>query len=504
MMLVVGALSFTLLSIVIVTLLVTATISNSHTHHQHKKQSLLFAYGFPTSPHTKTLTRHPLKGERQQYERSQLFGRYSSVLWASVDGSSKVATPVKHKKKSKYKGKKKKSSYKKSSYKNSGGTYMNGKQPMHFTAARHFNSQLTKCNTVSELLTTFMEQTSSSDDESSSPPRSAATHLAGANKVNSVNFSTCLHRLARFASNNNNNNNNNNNKRRQQHNNNNNDADERTKVLSDPKFALLVCSMAEMASGIDANTSIQEGNSIVQQWKKEIEETDTNNSAAKEAASSKAMSVLSTSQSKNSFSSRECSNVCWALAKLRMAPPCTAFSVGRVVDNETPASTRPLRQFTSMDDMSLDVLDSSLHVRMKLFEEARNRKQQGTTGAGGGWIPELSRLAGKVLDLIGVQIINEYGLRDTNDDETSRRGASFNPQEMASVLWAFAKAKRGDDALFSVVASELMKQTELELEKKDGQGPKPQGIGFSVSYYTVHYLFLLFLTHIYPFLLRQN
>ena len=276
MMLVVGSLSFTLLSIVIVTLLVTATISNSHTHHQHKKQSLLFAYGFPTSPHTKTLTRHPLKGERQQYERSQLFGRYSSVLWASVDGSSKVATPVKHKKKSKYKGKKKKSSYKKSSYKNSGGTYMNGKQPMHFTAARHFNSQLTKCNTVSELLTTFMEQTSSSDDESSSPPRSAATHLAGANKVNSVNFSTCLHRLARFASNNNNNNNNNN-KRRQQHNNNNNDADERTKVLSDPKFALLVCSMAEMASGIDANTSIQEGNSIVQQWKKEVEENDTNN-----------------------------------------------------------------------------------------------------------------------------------------------------------------------------------------------------------------------------------
>ena len=70
------------------------------------------------------------------------------------------------------------------------------------------------------------------------------------------------------------------------------------------------------------------------------------------------------------------------------------------------------RQFTSMDEMSLDVLSSSLNVRMKLFEEARNRKQQqGSTStttknsessSGGGWIPELSRLSGKVLDLIAM------------------------------------------------------------------------------------------------------
>ena len=44
------------------------------------------------------------------------------------------------------------------------------------------------------------------------------------------------------------------------------------------------------------------------------------------------------------------------------------------------------------------------------------------------------------------------------------------------MLWAFAKAKRGDSELFSVIANELMRQTEFELGREGGgQGPKPQG-----------------------------
>ncbi len=35
----------------------------------------------------------------------------------------------------------------------------------------------------------------------------------------------------------------------------------------------------------------------------------------------------------------------------------------------------------------------------------------------------------------------------------------FNPQEMASILWAFTKVQRGDGRLFGVVARELMRQT---------------------------------------------
>jgi len=316
---------------------------------------------------------------------------------------------------------------------------------------------------------------------------SAATHLAGANKVNSVNFSTCLHRLARFANNNNNNYQNQNKGQNQQNKgrqNQNQQSDERTKVLSDPRFALLVCSMAEMACGVNANVSMKDGSLVIQDWD-EKRGVDTGDD---EEATSKAMSKLSTTNgNKNTFSSRECSNVCWALAKLQLAPPCTAFPIGRVVvndDDTTPFSK--LQTFTSINEMSLDVLSSSLDVRMKLLEEARNRsnKEGGTRGS---WIPELSRLSAKVLDLIAVQIINEYGLRSSSDNENHREksGGTFNPQEMASVLWAFAKAKRGDDALFSTVARELMRQTEFELEKEGGgqRGPKPQGMLLCVYVY---------------------
>lgn len=58
----------------------------------------------------------------------------------------------------------------------------------------------------------------------------------------------------------------------------------------------------------------------------------------------------------------------------------------------------------------------------------------------------------------------------------TRHGSSPPRAEMASVLWAFAKAKRADGALFGVVARELMRATEYELGRPGGgQGPKPQG-----------------------------
>jgi hypothetical protein len=36
--------------------------------------------------------------------------------------------------------------------------------------------------------------------------------------------------------------------------------------------------------------------------------------------------------------------------------------------------------------------------------------------------------------------------------------AQFDPQEMATILWAFSKVQRGEDVLFGTVARELMKQ----------------------------------------------
>ena len=470
------------------------------------------------------------------------------------------------------------------------------------TAARNFNTRLTGCNTVSELLSVFMEQTSASSsgeedggdnnsknnsksstatttttiiaaDNTDTRRTSAATHLAGANKVNSVNFSTCLHRLARFATTTDHSKNINNGHATHQRStnipptNNNNesgDDDQRRKALSDPRFAILVCSMAEMACGCNANLSIGEGNAILENWKKsiyhdslcddsgrggsrssmtEMEKADdvlnaivdghANNASIeqhqmmtkqrRQSLAKAAMDQLTGSltpkklshqqRTTNSFSSRECSNVCWALAKLRMAPPGNALPVGRVMvsangpestaaqdESTSTIRTNNIKLFVSIEEMALDVLDSSLQVRMKLYEEARSRKKirdgssiadsSASGGGGGSWIPDLSRLAGKALDLIAAQIINEYGLRLRGGRDEIRHGVNqvdspaavrtsntaANSQEMASLLYAFAKAGRGDDTLFSIVAQELMRQTsKVELEREGKRGPKPQG-----------------------------
>jgi hypothetical protein len=133
------------------------------------------------------------------------------------------------------------------------------------------------------------------------------------------------------------------------------------------------------------------------------------------------------------------------------------------------------RQFVSLDEMALDVISSTLQVRMQLFDEARKRKLGSSSN--GAWIPELSRLAGKVMDLIAVKIILDYGSRNDGGDGSGKE--KFNPQEMASVLWAYAKSQRADDALFSIVAAELIRQTEYELGR-GGQGPRPQELSNTI------------------------
>mmetsp|Transcript_16485 Transcript_16485/g.33262 ORF Transcript_16485/g.33262 Transcript_16485/m.33262 type:complete len:549 (+) Transcript_16485:184-1830(+) len=402
---------------------------------------------------------------------------------AEVNASSATIPSTKKAYKKKRSTKKQSNNYSQKKYSKQKGAAAaagGGSIPKHMmNAARQYNSQLTKCNSVSELLSSFMEQTSTTSSTTAGDNTSSATHLAGANKLNSVNFSTCLHRLARFAAKGS--------YSSTPSTSNMNQNDARKQVLSDPRFALLVCSMAEMASGVDASTSVKMGNEMVlQQWgtmkcgnngvegermreaddvlndivglssgggggdTTKNDEGDDHNIidvatvtvASRFEAAEQIMNQLSIPQTKNTFSSRECSNVCWALAKLRVSPPSSAFALGRVVvvgnhdENGSEKDFLSSRQFVSLDEMALDVVSSTLQVRMQLFEEARKRKSGGSSN--GAWIPELSRLAGKVMDLIAVKIINEYGMR--NDGSTSSRNTVFNPQEMASVLWAYAKS----------------------------------------------------------------
>jgi hypothetical protein len=342
----------------------------------------------------------------------------------------------------------------------------------------------------------FMKQTSHKGKNANGEVATAATHLAGARKVNSVNYATCLHRLARFA-------------------NNSQEGDEWKMTLSDPRFALLLCSLAEMGSRVDASLSVKEGKDVVEKWEIDsmmnIDEgmraaddvlndvvglslgaSSGRNPSSKgnlselerrKESAEKAMDRIVDPKRWSAFSSRECSNICWALAKIRVAPPHTALPLGRIVDMRSKDALEEERLFVSNDEMSLDVLSSCLKIRNQLFEEARRRKTGANSGSGGAWIPELSRLAGKLMDLFAVQIIQDYasrrdGARDnddgSSDDDSNGYKKAFNPQEMASALWAFAKAKRADSVLFAAVAEELLRQT-LLVKKDDAFTPKPQG-----------------------------
>ncbi len=48
--------------------------------------------------------------------------------------------------------------------------------------------------------------------------------------------------------------------------------------------------------------------------------------------------------------------------------------------------------------------------------------------------------------------------------------AQFNLQEMALILWAFAKVQQGDNVLFGMVAKELMRQTKTRVMGVVGGG----------------------------------
>jgi hypothetical protein len=481
----------------------------------------------------------------------------------------------------------------KSSYYNHGNNF-------DADGTRAFNAQLTTCNDATSLLAAFVERTttttattttasSSSSASSSTSTSSAATHLAGAGKMNSVNFSTILHRLAKLVSFPTSPNNpstsvtttttsSTTNTNAENELDNDNTERKRARTLSDPRFALLLCAMAEYVCSVNTNLSVKDGKQILYQYNLAlrsivsgsshdddgaVEEADNilndiigasggsvvvnnnknyslqrRNNDGKQSSSSSltpttttttttttrrslakdTMTQLTSSSSSNNepsssssssfaFTSRESSNVCWALAKLRFTPPGgsssdVALPVGHLHNDVLNSSNKDedeeqdddddARSFVSRDEMSLDILQSSMLVRMKLYEEAINRSNNNSGGSSGSWIPELSRLSGRVFDLIAVRVIEDYETRRKQHQSTA---GGANAQEMASILWAYAKVRRGNDKLFNTVGSELIRQTPTNLgivhngvavkTTKGGsnntvQGPKPQELSNTI------------------------
>jgi hypothetical protein len=124
---------------------------------------------------------------------------------------------------------------------------------------------------------------------------------------------------------------------------------------------------------------------------------------------------------------RECSNVAWAVAKLKLVPPVSALPVA--TDTRHAVST------------------AATAVRQAVLQAA----QQGTRDPSV-WIPPVATLAGCLLDHVGSLV--QSTLTTTTSTSTSNN-KSFRQQEWANLLWAWATAGRADPHVFALVSERM-------------------------------------------------
>jgi hypothetical protein len=270
--------------------------------------------------------------------------------------------------------------------------------------AKKINKELMSVNSAQEVLELFIA-------------KGGAKGAAGNNVFNSVNFSTLVHRLARFALEIDHGQ-----RKKSSHQKGNigsNVQNNRGVVLSDPRTAILLASLSE---------------ALVQ---------PKNNS----------MLV---------FNNRELANLAWAIAKLKIVPPVDILPL-----------VRPDEQ-TSISDMEKDIIITATKVRTDVLNVAKERSSLSSAEERASiqnkWIPTLSQLSGKLLDIIAAKVLQIL------DD--------FNSQELANLLYAFSSAQRADAYLFDQLVDTLVKR--INCEKTVGRGgqnqqePKPQEYSNSV------------------------
>jgi hypothetical protein len=305
--------------------------------------------------------------------------------------------------------------------KNSIGSAGNNSELGH---AKAINKELINAASAQEVLDIFIS-------------KGGAKGSAGGNVFNSVNFSTCLHRLARFV-----------NQHDHSHNHKNKKGtqpivlktitpdDKRRAVLSDPRTAILIAALSE---------------------------------AIVENKSNKALL----------FNNRELANLGWAIAKLKVAPPSTVYPVVRPeslfqhLQTTKESKKNSEIMFSSVDDMHQDILTTAMKVRTEVLDVAKERSRLKTPAeratVKNKWIPTLSQLSGKLLDMIATNVL--IILKD------------FNSQELANLLYAFASAGRADLLLFESLSDQLvinMRDKSKLYSKNIKLRPKPQEFSNSV------------------------
>jgi hypothetical protein len=162
--------------------------------------------------------------------------------------------------------------------------------------------------------------------------KGALSSYAGGSTLSTVNFSTAIHRIGKNLSG---------------HLTRDQPGNERGKILSDPRFALLMCSTAEaMLDGAED---------------------------------------LSKEPGKKQFGAREFSNVAWGIAKLNFVPPADVMPV-------------------DIDTAEEKLREKAAHVRSTIFEVAMNRASGSSTlPSPTTWIPALSEMCGLIVDVAAVK-----------------------------------------------------------------------------------------------------
>lgn len=220
----------------------------------------------------------------------------------------------------------------------------------------------------------------------------ALMKTSGGGVLNSVNFATSIHRIARDVG---------------------NRSLERSTVLSDPKFALFLCSFAEALLGIEPSQPLSS--------LRDFNATEVDNNCK--------------------FSIRERTNLIWALAKLRVVPPSDKLSIG------------------DRDAIRKRLFETSVKLRAEILASPKTGNKA--------WMSSLSLLAGCLMDFVATTILDldkvtmqeisnmlwAFATAQRSDikvfDQLASKFACMlktnpkapKPQELSITIWAFATSK---------------------------------------------------------------
>jgi hypothetical protein len=270
--------------------------------------------------------------------------------------------------------------------------------PKKLANAIQLNKSITLCETPSDVLALFVKT-------------GGARNTGGNGELNSVNFSTMLHRIAKQSS------------AFIKGQSNKQQMQQRKHVLVDPRFAILICAIAEsLADDLAIDLDGELTRIIAQKF----------------------------------FKSRELSNISWGLAKMQpLAPPKHGMGVTRYCPPAATLNTDLTDSNVSGNDQFVSYVDekgtlpsnlreTSQMLRQQILQVAKSKKAGDVNNqVRTAYMSTLRDLTGYILDGIASSVLD------------SRDVSEFNTQEYANLLWAFATVKRGDTLLAETLVQRL-------------------------------------------------